>query len=140
VFDFEPGCELLEIDHIDGNKDNNDIWNLDWVDPRENTIRGIEVVSKPVFGHSDSINRVLSDEEARNLCQDFLNNVGDPVDLSVKYGVSPRYVNNMLIGVGRPYLNEEYGTKEKFYNDGYHSKTVNTSVYKLSDEEAEKYL
>lgn len=41
-FDYFPGCENYQIDHIDGNKANNCLSNLDWVTAKENIRRAEE--------------------------------------------------------------------------------------------------
>lgn len=39
TFDYIPDCENLQIDHIDGDKSNNFIGNLEWVTAQENVYR-----------------------------------------------------------------------------------------------------
>lgn len=39
TFDYFPGCETYQVDHIDGNKSNNFLGNLDWVTAKENIRR-----------------------------------------------------------------------------------------------------
>lgn len=41
AFDYIPGCENLVVDHIDGNKRNPYLMNLDWVTYAENTRRAM---------------------------------------------------------------------------------------------------
>lgn len=44
TFSYFPGCEKYQVDHKDGNKDNNDITtNLEWVLPKENINRAINI-------------------------------------------------------------------------------------------------
>lgn len=40
-----------EVNHIDGNKNNNNLYNLEWVTPSENTIHAINNNLKTVFGN-----------------------------------------------------------------------------------------
>lgn len=142
AFDFVPGAELLEVDHIDGNKDNNNITNLDWVNPRTNTMRGIEVVDKPVFGNTRINNRVLTEQEAESMCKEFISDGSKTMyDLAGEYNVSIRYVENILTGVQRPYLNEQFGTKDVFYDRGYKYKRVNSAKVPLKNqEEIDRYI
>lgn len=142
AFDFVPGAELLEVDHIDGNKDNNNITNLDWVNPRTNTMRGIEVVDKPVFGNNRINNRVLTEQEAESMCKEFISDENKSVyDLANEYHVSPGYTQNILTGVQRPYLNEQFGTKSVFKERGYTRKFVTSPKVPLKNqEEIDKYI
>lgn len=37
----------LQVDHLDGDKHNNNLWNLEYVTPRENTLRAVKLGLKP---------------------------------------------------------------------------------------------
>lgn len=56
------------VDHIDGNKCNNHYTNLEWVTPKENTRRAIELGLKNDrgFNHASSI---FTEEEGRTICE-----------------------------------------------------------------------
>lgn len=42
TFKYFPGCENYQVDHLDGNKFNNNIENLEWVTAKENVNRAIK--------------------------------------------------------------------------------------------------
>lgn len=103
-FAFIPFCQYFEVDHVDGNKSNNKIWNLEWVTPQENTHRAI-LNSQRTLCPSPNINsRLLTDKEARDLFYDSFVLYLDPLYLSNKYNVSVQYVYYISTGVIRPYL------------------------------------
>ena len=113
-FAFVPGCHLLEVDHLDGNKDNNCIWNLEWVTPQENTHRAIyngqriincsmsEIIKPIVF--------LLTDKQARELFIKALNGY-NKYELSKEYNVSEDYIKGLVSGSIRPYIRKEYFSK-----------------------------
>lgn len=110
-FDFIKGCELMEVDHIDGNKDNNCLWNLDWVTPQINTHRAIINNQRDLSCTVES-GTLLTDEEARQLFMESLIN-NNFEELSMKYNVSINYIRGLHSGAIRPYLKSEY------LNNGY---------------------
>ena len=63
IFDPVEDFENLSIDHIDGDKRNNDISNLDWCSASENVKRAIK--NKQIYKNR----RDLSDEEVINICE-----------------------------------------------------------------------
>ena len=130
-FRFVPGCEYLEVDHLDGNKDNNCLWNMEWVEPRVNTHRAIinnqrEANTMSYFDYSLSS---LTFIEAENLYVEAYNLLlgGKPLDnLAIKYNVSIQYIKGLINGSERPYIRKKYNGKSlsQIYlsNDNY--KTV----------------
>lgn len=63
IFDPVENFENLTVDHLDGNKQNNDITNLDWCDSSENIKRAIK--NKLIF----KSRRELTNEEVINICE-----------------------------------------------------------------------
>ena len=113
-FAFVPGCHLLEVDHLDGNKDNNCIWNLEWVTPQENTHRAIINGQRLINCHRSNIIKpikfLLTDQQARELFMKALNGY-NRYELSKEYIVSEDYIKDLLAGAVRPYIRKEYFSK-----------------------------
>lgn len=111
-FRFVPGCQYFEVDHLDGNKDNNVLWNFEWVNPQENTHRAIKNNLRTVSCNStylDESGTLLTDEQAINLFLEAIkedNNFLD--DLAQKYNVSIQYIKGLKSGSIRPYIRIKY--------------------------------
>lgn len=113
-FRFVPGCHLLEIDHLDGNKDNNTLWNFEWVTPNINTHRAIKNHLRPISCNTDYYNEekstLLSDEQAVELFYRNLN--GENLEiLTQTYKVSKEYISGLARGSIRPYIYQNYLNK-----------------------------
>ena len=105
-FRFVENCHYLEVDHLDGNKDNNCLWNLEWVSPQENTHRAINNCLRPLSPSVDN-GTLLTDEQALELYEKI--QLGFKTDyLSQIYGVSEQYINNLDKGIVRPYIAKKY--------------------------------
>lgn len=63
IFDPIENFENLTVDHLDGDKRNNNITNLDWCSASENVKRAIE--NKLIYKNR----RILTDEEVINICE-----------------------------------------------------------------------
>ena len=105
-FRFRPDCYLLEVDHIDGNKENNHLYNLEWVTPQENTHRAIKNNLRKISCNSNS-DILLSNDQAYDLYNKILNGIDINI-LSEEYNVSTDYINKLKEGVIRPYIANKY--------------------------------
>lgn len=114
-FRFVPGCHLMEVDHIDSNKDNNCLWNYEWVNPQENTHRAIRNQQRTISCHVGYINEdnvLLSDQQARELFYKALSSY-TYTDLAQEYSVSVQYISYLVTGSIRPYIRKEYDEYRK---------------------------
>ena len=111
-FKFVPECQYFEVDHLDGDKDNNVLWNLEWVSPQENVHRAIENGLRPLSCYVDN-GTLLSDNDARNLFKEAF--IVEHLELSKKYNVSINYIGGLLDGSIRSYIRKEY-LNNKFYH------------------------
>lgn len=100
------------VNHIDGNKLNNSLNNLEIVTQQENTIHAYKTgLAKGLSGECNSQAK-LSEKDCENLCQDLLNGL-DNETIGSKYGLHPRYVS-LIRGKKRwKSLTEKFGTFPK---------------------------
>ena len=105
-FRFIPGCEFLEVDHLDGDKTHNWIWNLEWVNPQENIHRAI-INNQRTLSCTISNGTLLSDNDARKLFIRAINGE-DREKLSLEYKVSVLFIKQLLSGADRPYIKRDY--------------------------------
>lgn len=76
TFNYIPGCENLQVNHIDGNKKNNCLTNLEWVTPKQNIEHSIKTGLRTIFGQ-DKPSAKLRDEDVHNICKLIVNKVPD---------------------------------------------------------------
>ena len=72
TFCWFPECDQYIINHMDCNKQNNNLYNLEWCTESENTIHAIQHGKKKVFGH-DEPTVYLTDEQV-GMIYDLYNN------------------------------------------------------------------
>lgn len=89
------------VNHIDGNKQNNRVENLEWVNRSENMLHAHETglfVNRP---------RSLVDDDVHTICRMFEQGAR-PVDISKMFGVDSAIIHNIARGVNYTYISCEY--------------------------------
>jgi len=87
-----------QVDHIDGNRANNQSWNLQWVTPAENTLRAVQM-----GGHRRGLDNhatMLTDEQVREVVR-LSEGGATGVAIAAKMGVTPGHISEILSGKKR---------------------------------------
>ena len=67
VFDYRPDHELFIVNHKDGIKNHNWLWNLEWATQKENVQHAVSMGLKPIG--SKVYNALFTDEEVHAICK-----------------------------------------------------------------------
>lgn len=92
TFCYIEGCEDLEVNHEDGNKKNNMLFNLTWVTPKKNTEHAIRTGLKKIYGEENP-NSVLTDKQCEEVCELYLSGM-TCIDIANKMGCKPHVINH----------------------------------------------
>lgn len=89
-----------QINHIDGDKQNNDLSNLEWCTSSENLTHAIQVLNRPIRRGEDHGMAKLSQIQVEEIRQKYATGAYYHRELSVEYGVSrqaiTRIINNQV--------------------------------------------
>lgn len=113
VFNYIPGCENLAIDHIDCNKLNNNIENLEWVTLSENTKRA--AANGLLLSGEDAPWTKVTNEQVHKICQLFISNVGIS-EISRIVGCGIDSVFRVVHGIGRRDISSLYDIESVYRN------------------------
>ena len=102
TFCYFPGFENYEVNHMDGNKQNNFILNLEWCTHSENTIHAINMGLKTVFGHDYKV--TLTNDQVKEIYKLIDHGykgwqIREMLNISPE--VSNELINNMVLGFTR---------------------------------------
>lgn len=103
---FIPNPEGKDtVNHIDGNKLNNTVTNLEWIDRSEQMLHAYKLGLKKAIIGSRNCNAKLTDEQVREIRKVYIpySRQFGTVALSKKYGVTNRVIG--LIVNGKAYKN-----------------------------------
>lgn len=97
---FIPNPEnKAQVNHIDGNKSNNNVTNLEWMTPKENTVHACKTGLRNCSG-SNHHNAKLSEEDAKEIKRLYQKNSKEYGyrALAKKYGVHHRTIFSVIHG------------------------------------------
>lgn len=86
---------LREVNHKDGNRQNNALDNLEWVSSKENKAHAISIGLGPITGVRHHMAK-LTPELAKIIRLSFTGRVGEPKEIAKKYGVSTTTIVSVL--------------------------------------------
>ena len=87
VFYPVDNMEKLQVNHIDGDRNNNEFSNLEWVTPSENVLHAFKTgLSKPLKGESNP-KSILTEDKVRKICEKLENGV-PTTRIAKEFGVS----------------------------------------------------
>ena len=117
--------ENQQVDHKDGNKENNDIENLEWVTPSENIRRAFKLGLKTAFkGESHAVS-VYTDKFIDEMCKAISNGMSIS-DASKKFNFQSSYIYSIISGKNWAHISSKYDFSKsyskpifskEFYND-----------------------
>ena len=94
---FIPNPENLpEVNHIDGNRSNNDLKNLEWVTTSRNQIHAYEIgLTKPRKGEQSSSFK-LTYKEIQEIRHKWDCKIKNQKELSIEYNVHRNYISEIV--------------------------------------------
>lgn len=96
---YIEGCEFLEVNHKDGDKENNDISNLEWCTPKENTLHAIENNLRKSWNGSKNPKCKLSESDVKLIYYLYHIEGFEISDLLIEFPLANReMIRNILTG------------------------------------------
>lgn len=106
TFIGQKPSEVHQVDHVDGNKDNNHYTNLEWVTPSENIKRSLKLGLRKI--RSGETHEAVKYPDALIIeALLFLKNGGHIDEAVEKFGISRSYISSVISGNTRKYLSQK---------------------------------
>ena len=120
-FCYIPGFEEFQVNHLNGNKSQNYIWNLAWCTPSENIIHTYKTGLKTCKHGEDCSFSVITNEQARMVAQLITENKYSQKEIASVTNVPIYIVSNIATGSTWKWLYEEYnlGQYKREKRDGF---------------------
>lgn len=107
------------VNHIDGNKQNNAFWNLEWCDIKMNT----------EHMHFTGLDKKYTEEQVRNACRLLAEGLPH-TKISVITGLPRKYISDIYRGRRQKQISSEYSINRKLSRDDLYNKEVVISLIK----------
>ena len=104
TFGYQENCELLEVDHIDGNKANNNISNLEFVTGKENVRRAIDNNLREEWKGNKNPKAKITEEDAKEIVNLALRGFSDEIINEKFPNISLQEIRLILNGKEWKYL------------------------------------
>lgn len=105
VFKYEPGCEYLDVDHVDCIKTNNTLSNLEWVTTAENTRRAAR--NGLLLTGEDAPWTKVDDNKVHEICKLYTSGLGiSSISRLLECGIDS--VFRIVHGIGRRDISCKY--------------------------------
>jgi hypothetical protein len=86
---------LPEVNHLDGNKKNNNDWNLEWSSSKNNTDHAIKTGLRDSIGEANG-RAVLTETQVKEIRLKHIPRIYGQVRLAKEYGVSQRQIGRII--------------------------------------------
>lgn len=97
TFDYNPDHQNLQVNHSDGNCNNNDLNNLEWTTPKENTDHAMLFGLHKMEGESNPNNK-LSESQVKEICEYIQSGNYFDTEISKMFGVSNTTISDIRKG------------------------------------------
>jgi len=98
TFCYFPGCEEFQIDHRDGNKDNNNISNLEWVLPKENVNRAINLGLRSPWSNQNNPHAKLTNDQVLDIFNMVINGNSDEIIIKKYPKINQSIISDIIYG------------------------------------------
>lgn len=127
-----PNYKEFDINHLDGNKSNPCLWNLQWATDSMNIRHAVDTGLKPILSGEDSSAAIISNEQAEQICKLIM----DPAhlsdgEISKIVGCTRANVYNIRYGRAWRPLAFKYGIIDKPYINKARILFTNEDIHKI---------
>lgn len=100
--------EEMQVNHIDGNKQNNSLDNLEWVTGSENMVHALDTGLQIPKKGEEIANHKLTEEEVLEICELLINSNLSLAKIGEKYGVSKHCIFDIKRKRSWKWLTKDY--------------------------------